>query len=102
VHTASNSGSAGNGPVPSQSTTVGEQIFSGLRDTLHFVVYRGEKVYVAEGVDLAAVTQGSTLDEVLENVKEVVALYLEGEDAASLGLVAHPRIQLLCEIPPVA
>jgi hypothetical protein len=74
----------------------------GLRDTLHFVVYRGEKFYVAEGLEIAAVTQGSTLDEVANNVREVAALHLEGEDAASLGLVARPRIQLLFELAPNA
>ena len=32
-------------------------------------VYKGEKYYIAECVDLPVVTQGKTLDEVVENVK---------------------------------
>ena len=43
-------------------------------------VYKGEKYYIAECVDLPVVTQGKTLDEVVENVKEAIALHLEGED----------------------
>ena len=36
-------------------------------------VYKGEKYYIAECVDLPVVTQGKTLDEVVENVKEAIA-----------------------------
>ncbi|MCK4475112.1 MAG: hypothetical protein KAU16_00100 [Methanophagales archaeon] len=31
-------------------------------------------------MDLPVVTQGKTLDEVVENVREAIALHLEGED----------------------
>ncbi|WXG41542.1 MAG: type II toxin-antitoxin system HicB family antitoxin [Candidatus Freyarchaeum deiterrae] len=43
-------------------------------------IYKGEKYYVAECLDLPVVTQGKTLDEVVENVREAIELHLEGED----------------------
>ena len=43
-------------------------------------IFRGESQYVAECVDLSVVTQGKTLDEVTANLKEAIALHLEGED----------------------
>ncbi|HDD04967.1 MAG TPA: type II toxin-antitoxin system HicB family antitoxin [Candidatus Aenigmarchaeota archaeon] len=42
-------------------------------------IYKGEKYYVAECVDLPVVTQGRTMDEVVQNVKEATSLHLEGE-----------------------
>jgi predicted RNase H-like HicB family nuclease len=32
------------------------------------------------------VTQGKTLDEVVENIREAVSLHLEGEDLKELGI----------------
>ncbi|HXG05516.1 MAG TPA: hypothetical protein VNO23_19140 [Candidatus Binatia bacterium] len=45
-------------------------------------------------------TQGATLDEVTENLREAVALHLEGEDLASLGLAPAPTIVVTMEITP--
>ena len=53
---------------------------------------KGEKYYVAECVEIAVVTQGSTLDETLGNLQEAVALHLEGEDPSSFGLAPDPTI----------
>jgi len=41
---------------------------------------KGEEYYVAECFDLPVVTQGKTLDEVVENVREAISLHLEGEN----------------------
>jgi predicted RNase H-like HicB family nuclease len=38
------------------------------------------------------VTQGDTLDEVVHNLGEAVALHLEGEDSAEFGLVTKPSL----------
>jgi len=65
------------------------------RDTIHAVVQRDEAAYVAECLELAVVTQGRTLDEVVENLRQALALHLEDEDMAALGLAEHPRIQLI-------
>jgi predicted RNase H-like HicB family nuclease len=50
-------------------------------------------------LELAVVTQGRTLDEVVENLRQALALHVEGEDMATLGLAEHPRIQLIYDMP---
>jgi predicted RNase H-like HicB family nuclease len=58
-----------------------------LQRTIKAVIRPGEESgYVAECVEIAVVTQGATLDEVARNLQEAVALHLEGEDLAALGL----------------
>ena len=47
---------------------------------------QGEKYYIAECVDLPIVTQGKTLDEVVENIREAISLHLEGEDLEELEI----------------
>jgi predicted RNase H-like HicB family nuclease len=44
-----------------------------------------ESGWVATCEEIAVVTQGETLDEVTANLREAVALHLEGEDLATLG-----------------
>jgi predicted RNase H-like HicB family nuclease len=68
-----------------------------LRDTLHATVSRGDSAYVAECWEVAVVTQGRTLDEVVGNVREAVTLHLEGEDLAALGLKRSPRLVVTYE-----
>ena len=59
-----------------------------LQRTIKAFVRKGEEQYVAECVDIAVVTQGTTLDETLANLQEAIALHLEGEDLTELGLAA--------------
>ena len=63
-----------------------------LQRTIKAFVHKGEKQYVAECVDIAVVTQGTTLDETLANLQEAIALHLEGEDLSELGLANARRI----------
>jgi predicted RNase H-like HicB family nuclease len=70
-----------------------------LRDSLHAIVSRGERAYVAECWEVAVVTQGRTLDEVVSNLREALALHLEGEDLGSLGLARSPRLVVTYESP---
>jgi predicted RNase H-like HicB family nuclease len=69
-----------------------------IRDTVHAVVGRSSGWYVAECLEVAVTTQGSTLDELAANLREAVALHLEGEDARSLGIAARPRLSLTYEL----
>lgn len=69
------------------------------REVIHAVIHAGQDAFTAECLEVAAVTQGSTLDEVVRNLNEVVALFLEGEDLAALGLSDHPRLQVIFEAP---
>jgi hypothetical protein len=67
------------------------------RDTVHVVVRRSAGFYVAEGLELALVTQGRSLDELMANLREAIRLHLEGEDPGAFGLSASPRIAVTYE-----
>ena len=59
-----------------------------MKHNIQAYVYPDSGGYVAECPALHAVTQGDTLDETMANLKEVIALALEGEDPAELGELA--------------
>ena len=71
-----------------------------LQHTIRAVVRFGESQYVAECVEIAVVTQGRTVDETLDNLREAVALHLEGEDPAEFGLAPNPTILVSMELEP--
>lgn len=77
---------------PATYATAGPQ-----RDTIHVVVRRSAGFYIAEGLELALVTQGRSLDELLVNLRAAVRLHLEGEDPGTFGLTASPRIAVTYE-----
>ncbi|MBE0711035.1 MAG: hypothetical protein A2Y86_02490 [Candidatus Aminicenantes bacterium RBG_13_62_12] len=64
---------------------------------MHVVVRRSAGFYVAESLELALVTQGRSLDELLRNLRQAVRLHLEGEDPGLFGLTASPRIAVTYE-----
>jgi len=57
-----------------------------MKRIIQFRIYREEKYYVAECIDLPIVTQGKSLDEVVENIREAISLHLEGEDLEELEI----------------
>ena len=59
-----------------------------------------EKGFVAECMEIAVVTQGTTIDETIHNLREAVALHLEGENLAELGLRERPVLVVTMEIEP--
>ena len=61
-----------------------------MKNIIQFYINKGEKHYVAQGIDLPIVTQGETLDELMKNIKEAVELHLEGEKPEDLGFSPHP------------
>lgn len=72
-----------------------------LQHTVKAVVKRGERSgFVAECLEIAVVTQGGTLDETIDNLREAVALHLEGEDPPVFGLVNRPTIVVTLEVEP--
>ena len=73
-----------------------------MKRTIQVRVFRGETQYVAECVDLPVVTQAPTLDELAANIREAVALHLEGEDLAELGFAKDPTILATLELETVA
>ncbi len=72
-----------------------------MQRVVQAVIRPGEQSgYVAECAQLNAVTQGATLDEVAENLREVVALALEDFDFASSDLATTPVIVVTFELEP--
>ena len=70
-----------------------------LQRTIMAVIRPGEQSgYVAECLEIPVVTQGATLDEVSANLREAVALHLEGEDLTALGLAPSPSIVVTFEL----
>ena len=70
--------------------------------TIKAVVRPGEESgFVAECLELPVVTQGATLDEVTHNLREAIALHLEGEDLVELGLAANAPIRVNYEMAPL-
>lgn len=69
-----------------------------LQDTMKAVVRSGEESgYVADCIEIPVVTQGATLDQTLTNLKEAVALQLEGEDLSRWGLSPQPMVIVAME-----
>lgn len=68
-----------------------------LQHTIKAFIRKGEKYYVAECLEIPVVTQGKTLDEAAANLREAVALHLEGEDLEQLGLAPNPILIITIE-----
>jgi predicted RNase H-like HicB family nuclease len=67
------------------------------RDVVHTVISRSGDCFVAECLEIAVVTQGRTIDETVANLREAIALHLEGDEAEALGLTSAPRIVVTYE-----
>lgn len=72
-----------------------------MKTSIQFHIFKGENYYVAEGSDLPIVTQGKTLDELMENLKEAIELHLQDEDISKYDIVAHPSIFANIDITPI-
>jgi predicted RNase H-like HicB family nuclease len=71
-----------------------------MQHTIKAFVRKGDKYYIAECLEISVVTQGKTLDETVNNLKEAVALHLEGEDMSELDLVEKPMLLITMETEP--
>lgn len=72
-----------------------------MKNIIQFHIYKGEKYYVAQGIDLPVVTQGKTLDELAKNIKEAVDLQLKGESLIDFDLKPHPSVLLNLELETI-
>jgi predicted RNase H-like HicB family nuclease len=72
------------------------------RYTIQAMIYPGDQGgYVAECLNLAVVTQGLTLDETVQNLREAIRLHLDGENLAEMGLSPHPPVLITIEMEPI-
>ncbi len=70
-----------------------------MRSIIQFKIEKGDKYYVAQGVDLPIVTQAKTLDKLAANINEALALHLGHENLAKLGLSPRPSVLANFELP---
>ncbi|MCD6473546.1 MAG: type II toxin-antitoxin system HicB family antitoxin [Thermoplasmata archaeon] len=70
-----------------------------MKKIIQVRIYRGEKYYVAECIDLPVVTQGKTLDEVVKNIKEAIELHLDGENLEEWDILPDYSILVNFEVP---
>lgn len=63
----------------------------------------GYPYYVASCVEIPAVTDAGTLDELVTNIRDIIAFALEDEDiVAEYQIAANPRIMISFELPDYA
>jgi len=73
-----------------------------MKRTIQVRIFRGERQYVAECLDLPVVTEAPTLDQLAANIREAISLHLEGEDLAELGFAEDPTILATLELQAAA
>ena len=73
-----------------------------MKSIIQFHISKGEKLYVAEGVDVAIVTHGETLDELAQNIQEAVQLHFADENVEALGFNRSPSVLLKFELPQLS
>lgn len=69
-----------------------------MKHIIQFHIFKGEKYYIAQGVDLPVVTQAESLDELVKNLKEATELQLEGENLADFDLAPEPSVLVNLEL----
>jgi predicted RNase H-like HicB family nuclease len=83
--------------------SIGERLpWRKMKKIIQVHIFRGESHFVAECLDLPVVTQGETLDELAQNLREAKALQLEGKNLADFGLADSPSILARFELEPLA
>jgi predicted RNase H-like HicB family nuclease len=65
-----------------------------MKKIIYFNISKGESYYIAECMDLPIVTQGKTLDETIENIREAFSLHIEDENFSELGIASNPAISV--------
>jgi predicted RNase H-like HicB family nuclease len=72
-----------------------------MKKIVQFHIYKGEKYYIAECIDLPVVTQGKTLDELIKNLREAIELHLDGEDISRFDIAPNPAFLANIELGPM-
>jgi len=70
-----------------------------VKRIIRFRIFREKRnEYFAECLDFPLVTIASSLHQLAKNIPEAIAIALEGEDLAKLGLAADPAIVATIEL----
>jgi predicted RNase H-like HicB family nuclease len=73
-----------------------------MHRTIQAFITRGELHFVGECHGINVVTQGKTIDETVQNLRDAVGLFLEDEDPADFGLLPNPVLMISMEVEPLA
>lgn len=73
-----------------------------MKTIAQFKISHDKNTYVAEGVDLAIVTQANNLDSLVKNIEEAVSLHLEDENIKDFDFSQKPSILVNFELPQYA
>lgn len=72
-----------------------------MKRTIHFSIRREDQKaqkYVAECSDLPIVTEAVSLDALVANIEECVALFFQDEDPSEFGLAPTPVVLATLEL----
>lgn len=61
------------------------------------IYYDGE-YYCAKCLDFDVFTQGKTLDEVTDNLKEAIKLHFEDDDIATFDIIPNPSLFTMMDL----
>lgn len=70
-----------------------------MKNIFKFKISKGEKFYIASGINFPVVTQGKNLDELNKNIIEALELYLSGDKASSIKVPKKSSILVNFELP---
>jgi predicted RNase H-like HicB family nuclease len=73
-----------------------------MKRTIQIAIRRGERKYIAECLEFPIVTEASSLDELVRNIEDSVALFLKDEDLSELGLAERPVVLATLELGAAA
>lgn len=73
-----------------------------MKTIAQFRIFKDKNTYIAEGIDLAIVTQADDLDELVKNIEEAVSLHFEGENLSDFDYSKKPSILVNYELPQYA
>jgi len=73
-----------------------------MKTIAQFRITKDEDTYIAEGLDLAIVTEANDLDTLMKNIEEAVSLHLEGEKISDFDFSQKPSILVNYELPKYA
>ena len=69
-----------------------------LSRAVHAAVFRSDEHFVANCLEVAVTTQGCSLEETLDNLRDAVSLHLADEDLRDLGLIDNPGLSVIFEL----
>jgi len=65
------------------------------KQTLHAIVWKEERIFVAKFLELELASQGKTKKEALKNLREALDLYLEDEENLKLPTIEEVTTQTI-------